>query len=150
MPKMKRKLNCYMFNFHTCLLSYLQYSHIESNLESEYDTYKNQGLPSSIFNANLTRNKRTFSKEPKVQFMCQNNSSTLLGDGCKYQKLENGMVEIHSLTWCESLSLSVFDFCKAERRYAHLEKGLFKEHGGRQNGHTNILQIPLRPTVTLI
>lgn len=79
---MKRKLNCYMFNFHMCLLSYLQYPHIESNLELECDAYKNQGLPSLIFNANLTRNQRTFSKETRVQFMCQNNSSTLLGDGC--------------------------------------------------------------------
>ena len=48
------------------LLSYLQYPHIDSNLELEFETYENQGLSSSIFNTNLALEQENIFEGAKV------------------------------------------------------------------------------------
>lgn len=50
MPKMRKELNYYMFNFPVYLLTYLQYPHINSNLGKPRDF---------IFNTQCKLGKRT-------------------------------------------------------------------------------------------
>lgn len=48
------------------LLSYLQYPHVDSNPELEFETYENQGLSSSIFTTNLASEQENIFEGAKV------------------------------------------------------------------------------------
>lgn len=65
MPKMKR-VQLLHVQFCMYLLSYLQYPHLDSNLELEFETYENQGLSSSIFNTNLASEQEDIFEGAKV------------------------------------------------------------------------------------
>lgn len=59
--------------------------------------------------------------------MCQNDDSTLLGDGCQYRKLESGDGEdTQSYFVWKLVTFCSWFFSTVERRYAHLEKGCLK------------------------
>lgn len=82
-----------------CILGFLQYPHIDSNLKFGFAIYKNLGPLSLVLNRNLAPKPENIFERAAISRLPWNDNSVPLDDGCQYQKPERTVEMPSDLVW---------------------------------------------------